>query len=395
MRETFAREQQGYALRLMHIASSIAAQLDLDPLMQEIVDAAAELVGAEMGGILVLDRDDPTRYELLRVHGWPAPCNLPQPQGRGILSLPHKEGRPLRLAQVDGHPASVGVPPGHPSIGPFLGVPLRFRDRVLGSLFLGQPPGQPPFTADDEVLLTGLANLAAVAIENAHLYGKAEEMARMQERERLAHDLHDTVAQLFYGIGMEAEQGMEALRSGRLPSLQLETIRHMAAQGSMEVRNAIFALAYGVRQEDLRYLLQTLVEGFEETTGIETCLVLPSGLVVADAHVRNAVVRVVQEALSNVRKHAQATMVLVNLSTGEGTLTVTVQDNGVGVAPERLAELAAGHGYHAGLLTLRTMLERAGGQLSLVNGEEGGLLLRAQMPLQGSEERADDRRCHC
>ncbi len=386
MTESFAREHQEYALRLMHIASSIAAQLDLDPLLQEIVDAAAELVGAELGGILVLDQDEPTRYELLRVHGWHASSDLPQPQGRGILSVPHKEGRPLRLARVDGHPASVGVPPGHPLIGPFLGVPLRFHNRVLGSLFLGQPPGRPPFTPDDELLLTGLADLAAVAIENAHLYGKAERMARMQERERLAHDLHDTVAQLFYGIGMEAEQGMEAVRAGRSPQPYLESIRHIAGQGSMEVRSAIYALANDLCQEDLRYVLQTMVEGFEETTGIETCLVLPPGLTIAHGRVRDAVVRVVQEALSNVRKHARATMVLVNVASSDGLLTVTVQDNGTGMPSSRLEAVMHGRGFHAGILTLRTMLERSGGRLSLMNGEEGGLLLRAQLPLPRSGE---------
>jgi GAF domain-containing protein len=179
-------ERPECALRMMRIASSIAAQLDLDPLLQEIVDTAAELGGAEFGGILVLDEQDPTRYEVLRIHGWPTPCGLAQPQGRGILGLPHKKGRPLRLAQIDQHPASVGLPAGHPPIGPFLGVPLRFRDRVLGSLFLGQRLGHPPFTPEDEALLTGLADLATVAIENARLYAKAEEVARLQERERLA-----------------------------------------------------------------------------------------------------------------------------------------------------------------------------------------------------------------
>ncbi|HOR00653.1 MAG TPA: GAF domain-containing protein [Anaerolineae bacterium] len=389
MTEALAREHKEYALRLMQIASSVAAQLDLDPLLQQIVDAAADLVGAELGGILVLDRDDATRYELLRVHGWHAASDLPQPQGRGILSLPHKEGRPLRLTRVDGHPASVGVPVGHPAIGPFLGVPLRFRKQVLGSLFVGQHPGQPSFTADDEQLLTGLADLASVAIENAHLYRKAEQMARMQERERLAHDLHDTVAQLFYSIGMEAAQGLEELSAERPPLGQLEAIGHMAALGSMEVRSAIFALANDLRQEDLRYVLQTLVEEFQEATGIEACLVLPPGLAVAEGRARNAAARVVQEGLSNVRKHAQATMVLVNLASSDRLLTVTLQDNGSGIPPARLAGVMHGRGYHAGLLTLSRMLERIGGRLSLANGEEGGLLLRAEIPLPdaGDEDR--------
>ncbi|MDY7080277.1 MAG: GAF domain-containing protein [Chloroflexota bacterium] len=388
-------EHPEYPLRLMRIASSIAAQLDLDPLLQEIVDTAAELVKAEFGGILVLDEQDSTRYEVLRIHGWPTPCGLAQPQGRGILGLPHKEGRPLRLAQVDQHPASVGFPPGHPPVGPFLGVPLRFRDHVLGSLFLGQRPGHLPFTPEDETLLTSLADLATVAIEKARLYAKTEEMARLQERERLAYDLHDTVAQLFYSIGLEAEHGLQASDAGRSLLPHLEAIHRLAAQGSAEVRSAIFTLARSTDREPLSCALQTLVRGFEEATGIETCLLLPPQLAPPDVELRDVVVRVVQEALANARKHAQATMVLVSLSSNSDTLTVTVQDNGIGIPPSRLPTVMQGSGYHLGLFTMRTMVERAGGRLSLTNGEEGGLVLKTQLPLPRGEGGASDPHSDC
>jgi len=371
-----------YTLWLMRIASSIAAQLDLGPLLQEVVDAATELVGAQFGGILVLDEDDPDRYEVLRVHGWPTPCGLAQPQGRGILGLLHEEGRPLRLAQVDQHPDSVGVPEGHPPIGPFLGVPLRFRDLVLGGLFLGQPPGQPPFSEDDEVRLMGLADLAAVAIEHARLYAKVEEMACLRERERLATDLHDTVAQLFYSIGLEAKRGLEASTTDRSPLPQLKATHRMAARGSVEVRSAIFTLAGSADQEPLPYVLQALAQEFEEVTAIETCLVLPPQMTLPDVELCSVVERVVREALANVRKHAQATMVLVSLSFNSGALIATVQDNGVGIPSCQLADVMQGDGYHIGIFTLRTMVERAGGQLTLMNGEEGGLVLKAQLPLQ-------------
>jgi signal transduction histidine kinase len=375
-------EHPEYALRLMRIASSIAAQLDLAPLLQQIVDVAAELVGAEFSGILVLDENDPTGYKVLHVHGWSTPCDLAPPQGRGILGLPHKEDRPLRLAQADQHPDSVGVPDGHPPIGPFLGVPLRFRDHVLGSLFLGQRPGHPPFTAQGEALLMGLADLAAVTIEHTRLYAKAEEMARLRERERLAHDLHDTIAQLFYSIGLEAERGLEATAAGHSPLSHLETIHCMAGQGSAGVRSAIFELACNRDQEPLSSALQTLVQEFEEATGIETCLILPPQLTPLDIELRGVAISVVQEALANVRKHAQATMVLVSVSSSDETLTVTVQDNGVGIPPAHLTSVMEGDGYHAGVFTLRAMVEQTSGQLTLMNGEEGGLVLKAKLSLQ-------------
>ena len=381
MARSLKTESPEYTLWLMRIASSIAAQLDLAPLLQEIVDAAVEFVGAEFGGILVLEEEDPTRYEVLRVHGWPTPCGLAQPQGRGILGLLHREGRPLRLARVDQHPASVGVPDGHPPIGPFLGVPLRFRDRVLGGLFLGQRPDHPPFSAGDEALLTGLADLAAVAIENARLYARSEEMARLRERERLAHDLHGTVAQLFYSVGLEAERGLEVAAAGRSALAHLEAIHRIAAEGSAGVRSAIFELARNTGQEPLSCALQTLLQEFEEATAIETCLVLPPQLTLPDLALRGMVVDVVREALSNVRKHAQATMVLVGLASTDDALTVTVQDNGVGIPSPRLPDVMQGDGYHVGIFTLRTMVEQAGGQLMLMNGEEGGLVLKAHLPL--------------
>jgi signal transduction histidine kinase len=153
----------------------------------------------------------------------------------------------------------------------------------------------------------------------------------------------------------------------------------------MEVRSAIFALAHSTEREPLPYVLQTLVQEFEDATSIETCLVLPPQLGLQDVGLHSVVVRIVQEALANVCKHAQATMVLVSLSAGSDVLTVTVQDNGVGIPPSRLPDAMQGNGYHAGIFTLRTMVERAGGRLSLMNGEEGGLVLKAQLPLPQGE----------
>jgi signal transduction histidine kinase len=118
---------------------------------------------------------------------------------------------------------------------------------------------------------------------------------------------------------------------GKAHLAHLEEVHHLATQGSMEVRRAIFALTRSVREEGLCYVLRTLVEESEANTGIETCLVMPPGLALPHTRAYAVVMRVVQEALSNVRKHGQATMVLVNLAASDDTLTVTVQDNGIGM----------------------------------------------------------------
>jgi len=354
--------------RLMEVSRSIASRLDLDPLLH-----------AELGGLLVLSQEEGQRFDCFKVCGWPYPLNR-LPQGSGLFAAPLRDGRPLRVTDVQQHPQAVGMPPGHPPVKALLTVPLQSKGHVLGVLFVGNGPGEPAFTADDEELLSAFSTQAAIAIENARLYAQSQEMARLRERERLANNLHDTVAQLFYIIGLEAKQGLDALADNLPPDAHLEAIGRLSAQGSSEVRNAIFALSQSDGQDTLSCALRTLVQEFEDTTAIETCLVLPPRLAVPNTQLRNAVIRVVQEALANVRKHAQATMVLVTLSCNRDELVVTIQDDGVGIPPSHLPIVLQGDGYHFGISTTRTMVEKAGGRLSLANGDEGGLIVKAWLP---------------
>ena len=366
--------------RLMEVSRSIASRLDLEPLLQEIVDTATRLIGAELGGLLVLSQEKGQRFDCFKVCGWPYPLNC-LPQGSGLFAAPLRDGRPLRVTDVQQHPQAVGMPPDHPPVKALLTVPLQSKGHILGVLFVGNGPGEPAFTADDEELLSAFSTQAAIAIENARLYAQSQEMARLRERERLANNLHDTVAQLFYTIGLEAKQGLDALADDDLsPAAHLETISRLSAQGSSEVRNVIFALSQDDGQETLPCALRTLVREFEDTTAIETCLVLPPRLAVPNTQLRNVVIRVVQEALANVRKHAQATMVLVTLSCNRDELVVTIQDDGVGIPPSHLPIVMQGDGYHFGISTTRTMVERAGGRLGLANGDEGGLIVKAWLP---------------
>ena len=148
----FLRRKVRELSSLVEVSSLIASRLDIEPLLQDIVKAATRLIGAELGGLLVLSQDGSRLYDYFKVCGWPfEPTGFPT--GQGILSLPYKTGQPLRVDHVRNHPQSVGFPPHHPIVKAFLGVPLKFKDKILGTLFLGNGPRGRAFTAEDEELL--------------------------------------------------------------------------------------------------------------------------------------------------------------------------------------------------------------------------------------------------
>lgn len=367
---------------LLELSSLLNSQLQLAPLLQTVVDAAREFCSAHLSGLLVLSDTDPSQFSDLFVSGWAAPPRH-YPSGVGVFNLPLRTGQPLRVDHVPDHPHSVGTPHGHPPVGPFLGVPLQIKGRAVGTLFVANFPGATPFTPEDEALLSAFAAHAAVAIHNARLYKEIEELAILRERERLAVDLHDTLAQIFFSIGMEAARIAEALPAaerGRLQDLQ-----SLVARGSAKVRGAISELYAGGGMPDdanLYRRLSACVDEFKQEYRVQTGLVTSGDVHRVPPAYHEVLCRVLREALMNVHKHAQADMAVVNLVIAPDQVRLTVQDNGVGLAPGALDDVPNVHRF--GLEAMRRQIERLGGGLEISNGDEGGCLVRVWAPLEAA-----------
>ncbi len=156
---------------LVEAMLSVTAGLELDATLRTIVHTAIELIDAQYGALGVRGHghelvefvyegiDDATRAKI-----------GPLPQGLGVLGVLIDEPMPIRLDNIDDHPASVGFPPNHPPMRTFLGVPIRIRDEVYGNLYLTEKRTGQPFSEDDEVLALALAAAAGIAIDNARLY---------------------------------------------------------------------------------------------------------------------------------------------------------------------------------------------------------------------------------
>ena len=164
---------------LLEAVVAVGSGLDLDTMLHRIVEAAVRLADARYGALGVIGEGGRlaefvpvglTEQEITGIDHWP--------EGRGVLGLLIRDPRPLRLTDIQAHPASVGFPHGHPAMRSFLGVPVHVRGEVFGNLYLTEKQDGGEFTADDAAFVSALGAAAGVAIENARLY----EDSRRQQR---------------------------------------------------------------------------------------------------------------------------------------------------------------------------------------------------------------------
>ena len=316
-----------------------------------------------------------------------------------------REDRCYRANDVDADPHSVGRPDGHPPIQSFLGVPLRLGDTVIGMIGVANKPGG--YDAGDERLLSTFAGQVAVAVDNARLYGRQRqvitelqqlrerltEAERVQllarERERIAGALHDRIEQEIFTIGVRLNALLEDHSLDHVVTGQLRGLRQLSVKAADEVRCAIFALT-GPEQDGtgLTDRLRLRLAELQRSSGIHAHLFV-IGTPGPDATVIHDVVSlVVDEALTNARKHADARTVLVSLRYEPDRLDLVVQDDGVG-APDILLRAFQDSHLHFGLRHMRQLVIDTGGSFEVSNGEEAGLVVRASLPLKPGETRCE------
>ncbi len=299
---------------------------------------------------------------------------------------------------VDADPHRVGLPQGHPRITKFLGVPLRLKDRVIGMIGVANKPGG--YGPDDERLLSTFAAQVAVAVDNARLYEHQRQMIaelrqlherlteaeRLQllgrERARIAGALHDRIEQVVFTIGVRLNALLEDASLGPRVSQELGALRQLSIDASDEIRKAIFALTSPRRVSGgLTDELRSMLSEFERETGIQAHLSV-TGSASKDSDQVDDVVRVVvEEVLTNAKKHAHARVVLVSLRYEPPKLDLVIQDDGKG-APEALLRTFKDSYLHFGLRHIRELVIDRGGTFEVTNGDEAGLVIRITLPLE-------------
>ena len=371
-------EDPAHLRRILEATLLLEADLDLPTLLHHLIDEARSMTNARYGALGVLNEDGTALSEFLTVGLDPEEIERigALPIGRGVLGTLISDPRPLRLPRLDAHADSYGFPPNPPPMTSFLGVPIKVRDEVYGNLYLTDKIGWSEFTSDDEALIGALAVAAGIAIENARLHARVQESAIYEERDRLARDLHDTVIQRLFAIGLPLQSILANPSAPRNRERLTETIADID-NTIRQVRTTIFELGSagigrGVRDNVLE-LLQELrpVVGFKIQASFEG----PVDAAVPDP-VREHLLAVIREAVTNIGRHAQASEATVTLTVSDGRCQLRVVDDGCGI-PESGPSTGG-----LGLGNLQRRAEKLHGEFKTDSPEAGGTILTWNVPLQ-------------
>jgi two-component system, NarL family, sensor histidine kinase DevS len=364
--------------QLLDAVIGLGADLDLSATLRRIIEAATSLADARYGALGVLNETHTALSEFITVgvdDATRAAIGEP-PKGHGILGLLIAHPEPLRLPDLREDPESFGFPPGHPPMRSFLGVPISVRGEVFGNLYLTDKQSQEVFSDVDEELVVALAAAAGVAIDNARLHTRLQQVVLSQDRERIAMDLHDSVIQQLFAIGLSLEA-----TSRRVADAEIAQRIHVSVEDLdatiKRIRSTIFELgASGATSLGVRDRLLALVDELEGSLPSRPRMTfdgpLDSVLSVGRA---DELVTVLREMLSNVARHAHANHVEMTVAVDDETVSIEVVDDGVGPDHEPTPT-----GSGLGLKNLASRAERNGGTFTLAAAPGGGTVARWRVP---------------
>ena len=362
--------------RVLEATLLIEGDLELPALLRHVVDEARSMTGARYGALGVLNDDRTALAEFITVGLEPKQEELigPRPTGKGVLGLLIADPRPLRLGHLSDHAESYGFPANHPPMSSFLGVPIKVRNEVYGNLYLTDKVGWSEFALDDVALVEALALAAGIAIENARLHQQVQVAAVHEDRDRLARDLHDTVIQRLFGVGL-ALQSM-AGRASDDTGKRLEAAVGEIDQIIHQVRSTIYELGMNGENRGIRDHVITLVRELDPVVGFEIQVSLEGPV---DASISDLVgehlLATLRESVTNIGRHANATEALVHLVVEGDQCRLTISDNGIGIGS---SEPGGGHG----LANLRRRAEKLNGSFFIEEAENGGTSLVWQVPVR-------------
>ncbi len=354
-------EVQERTRRLQHlyeITRAMSAELEIEPLLRRMVSETAQAVEAHAGIAMIADGTTEGLTEQA-LHGSPSARLI-----RKVQRL---------LDQGEGKEEQAN----------FIIAPIHSRGRIIGALGLESKTHDWPFTTQDLNLLRGVAAQAAIAIENAGLYQEVQEVAILEERERLAREMHDGLAQTLGYLRLRLQIAGQQISSGQVEegSLALAEIEKTAEEAYADAREAIGDLKMVISKgADFVPALEEYVEEFGLQNQMEARFISDLGEEIRPTTPQTIqLIRIVQEALSNVRKHARATTVWVKLAKEGDSIVLAVEDNGQGFDTHQVKRR---RDRHYGLDIMRERTESLKGRLEIYSTPGEGTCLVVKIPLE-------------
>jgi signal transduction histidine kinase len=380
------RERQNRELLALHRAAlDIYGELSLETVLQKVVDQARQLLEAKYGAVAVYNEKGEVRQFITSGIGDEERSRIGSPpEGRGLLGTVLREGQRLRLPDVVSDPRSVGFPPHHPRMHTLLAVPILCKSPFRGNLYVAEKKSTPEFSAEDEESLIRFATSAAIAIDNAHLHHQLRNLAVAEERVRIAREIHDGLAQILAYVNTKAQAVKEYLQRDRVEeaSRQLEQLAAAARDVYTDAREGIVALRTQVGPDQcLEEALGEFIDRWEKQSGIVGELKIHGEITIAPT-IELQLLRIIQEALSNARKHSGAHHARVELRQNDRSISASVEDDGTGFDPAARARAAF---PQFGLAIMKERAESIGGSLDLDSSPGNGTKVKIDIPLTAEQ----------
>jgi signal transduction histidine kinase len=382
--------QRNRELAALNAAGEVlSGSLRIDEVLPRALDTILDAIGVEAGEIFLWEED--SGEMVLRVHRGLFPEAF-----REILRFKLGEGFPGRVAatgeaivvhDLASDPRFLRAEIVGKGFRSLASVPLKAKDKVLGVLNVAAFDPRRP-THEDMRLLTAVGHQLGMAIENFRLSGQLQVMAVVEERQRIAREMHDSLAQSLGYLHLRLAEAQRRLVFGRTAPAEAELaeLKGVAREAYEEVRQAIFGLRTMVsRGLGLIPTLTEYLHDWSRQTGIAVDLKISEDEVLRlSPGVEVQLIRIIQEALANVRKHAAAGQVHVSLEPDDMCARMTVQDNGSGFDPAKLVPESRGS---FGLETMRERAEGVGGTFAVTSTPGRGTRVEVRLPANGRREK--------
>jgi ligand-binding sensor domain-containing protein/signal transduction histidine kinase len=347
--------------------------LEMEQVFQALVEIAVEILHADKG-ILHFWDEAMDRLEVRAAKGF-APESLREialETGESIVGTVLANGRTLVIPDAQKDPRVSKRIVDSEGIRSVMYVPIRMGESIYGVFGVGYTTPK-EFGPEEERLFSALAGRAALAIEQAQLQVKAKQAAVLEERGRLARDLHDAVTQTLFSASMVAEV-LPTLwqKDPELGRSRLEKLRDLTRGALAEMRTLLIELRpAAIAEADLEDLMRQLAESTTGRAQIPVDLQV-QGECSLDVDEKVALYRIAQEALNNVAKHSKASAATVKLACSEATVDLSVQDDGLGIDLEKVTS------EHMGLMIMKERADAIGADLSVLSKEDGGTTVRVR-----------------
>lgn len=367
-------------LALQRAGLDIYGEASLATVLQKVVDQARHLTEARYGAVAVYDAKTSIREFVTSGVSQELRARIGEPPvGKGLLGIVLHEGQQLRIANVNDDPRSAGFPPHHPVMNSLLAVPIVCKGPFRGNLYVSERDNGEEFSESDASSLARFAIVAAIAIDNAHLNQQVSTLAVAEERVRIARELHDGMAQVLAYVNTKAQAVQAYLQKDDIEKAtsQLDQLARAARDVYKDAREGIMALRTGISPDQtFEEALQHYLSRWQQQSGVKVDLFVQADLDLPDP-AELQLLRIIQEALTNARKHSGANDVKVTLEQEDGWLLASVEDAGSGFDP------ASPHRAEFPQFGLGIMKERAesvGGAIEIDTEPGRGTRVKIRVP---------------